>query len=280
MDLLENLGSSSDSDTTSVKSNQAQQQRQVSKKRNSSDSQVLGKKKVKKRKLGGTVSIVSSSQAPSNIFIRTTPHRRGHWAGHVLVPVKSFPRRSIQRSVSKFVTKLATAGHSGVVVQHDALHVSLSREFSLQAGNLEPFVETLTKLVSMEEWTSLFVDSQNEVLLRNEEGTRTFWCWNVQPNASLRRLVANVDNVLAQYNQPSYYEKPKFHISLASFPGSVQDFEQSEEDNSSSSDKSSDGSSDGDDDEKEGHLDHIVVDQIHCKFGTNKTFAIKLRRNR
>jgi 2'-5' RNA ligase len=229
----------------------------------------------KKRKRG-SVSTVPSSQAPASTFLRSIPHRRGHWSGHIMVPVTCFSRGGIQQSISKFQKRLEDHGYSGLVVEHDERHISLSKHFSLQAGNLESFCDKLAERLSKEHATHLYVDPTGHTLV-NEEGTRSFWGWNVQPNAVLRRIVSHVENVLQQYNQPSYYENPIFHISFASFPGKV-DFQQDDND-SSFSQEESEKSSNSDDEDVDEEVDHILVDQIHCKFGGKncKNFVIKLR---
>lgn len=61
----------------------------------------------------------------------------------------------------------------------------------------------------------------DDAVLLNDEKTRSFLCWKVRPNATLRRIVAHVDNLMKSYNQPVYYEPAKFHISIASFPGNI-----------------------------------------------------------
>lgn len=268
MDLLYLIDRSSDSDSDGEHDKPGQQQQNDIK----VPTEGAAEKGVSKKRKRGTISIMRSSDAPSHTFMRTIPHRRGHWAGHVFLPLKLFSQRSIKRSIRKFENFLKESGHSGVMVQHDALHVSISREFSLQAGNIEPFVKRLTDLVSREDSNRLLLDSSNEVLMWNDGGTRSFWGWNVQPNATLRRLVSHVNNVLKQYNQPSYYDNPKFHISVASFPGKVEAY-----DHAKVNDSSTDGS---DASSEEGNVDHILVEEVHCRFGNNKTFIIKLRRNR
>jgi hypothetical protein len=203
--------------------------------------------KVRRR---GSIDVISSSKAQdSNIFSRSIPHRRGHWAGHVKIPLltkassspSSFTddddllRTRKNNNVKTFRDLLERRGISGTMVEHDYLHLSLSKQFSLQASHIEPFVRQLTNLVRQEHPTSLRVESMsaselrsiwetgsiNEIVLLNEEKTRSFLCWKVHPNVTLQRIVAHVDNVMKNYNQPVYYEPATFHISIASFPGNI-----------------------------------------------------------
>jgi hypothetical protein len=226
----------------------------------------------KKRKRG-CVSIVPSSQAPTSLFTRSVPHRRGHWSGHVMVPVTCFSSKTIERSILKFQKRLEKQGFSGTIVRHDQIHLSLSKSFSLQLGCIDSFVQQLTTRLTHERSTRCFVDrsmcSSGGDVLVNDEKTRSFWGWRVvQPNATLTRLVRHVDAVLKSYNQPSYYDPPIFHISLASFPGNVCDLEEDEEE-----EDEEDSSDDDDDDES----DYIQVNLVQCKFGTNKNYVIGLQ---
>jgi len=218
----------------------------------------IRKSKVRRR---GSIDVISSSKAQdSNIFSRSIPHRRGHWAGHVKIPLltkaSSSPSSSFtftddddllrarkNNNVKTFRDLLERQGISGTIVEHDYLHLSLSKQFSLQAAHIEPFVRQLTNLVRQEHPTSLRVESMsaselrsiwdtgsiNEIVLLNEEKTRSFLCWKVRPNVTLKRIVSHIDTVMKNYNQPVYYKPAKFHISIASFPGNI--FEMMDADN-------------------------------------------------
>jgi 2'-5' RNA ligase len=272
MDLLSLLDCSSDSDNdcaSPARGNNKKTKRDDG----ASQSTTTSSEPLTKKPRRGSTSIVSSSQASPSTFQRSIPHQRGHWAGHIMVPVRCFSRGSIHQSVLTFQRRLEEHGYSGPVVQHDERHLSLSKCFSLQAGNVEPFVQKLTERLSEERSTRLYVNRSGDILI-NDEKTRTFWGWQVQPNAVLRRLVAHVDEILQQYNQPLYYENPTFHISLASLAGTVYPFhhrDDDEESSNASEDKEND--SDDSDDDK----DCMIVDRVHCKFGNCKTYQIKLQ---
>ena len=193
----------------------------------------------------GCIDVISSSKArDSEIFARSVPHRRGHWAGHVKIPfltkVSSCHDHDLvqerkKNNVKTFQDLLERRGISGKLVEHEHLHLSLSKEFSLQDAQIESFVRQLTNFVRQEHATSLYIDSMltsefrsiwdngriEEIVLLNEEKTRSFLCWKVRPNVTLRRIVAHIDSVMKSYKQPVYYEPAKFHISIASFPGNL-----------------------------------------------------------
>ncbi|KAG7359457.1 hypothetical protein IV203_034555 [Nitzschia inconspicua] len=193
-----------------------------------------------KRPKNGCVEISSSSQVPPETFERSVPHRRGHWAGHVKIPVtKSLPSLERKQSVQYFRKMLERQGHSGVLVEHESFHISLSKPFSLQVSQIESFVQQLSqRLVQDVREFNVCVDTTGTILV-NEEGTRSFWCWTVHPSPSLMRSVRHVDSVLARYNQPSYYQPAHFHISVASFPGNVVDATDDQYDNDNDDDERS-----------------------------------------
>jgi hypothetical protein len=126
----------------------------------------------------------------------------------------------------------------------------MSKYFSLQVPQIDTFARRLADLVRQEHYMNLFVDI-DEIVLMNDEKTRSFWCWNVYPNATLRRLLAHVDTVLKLYNQPIYYQPARFHVSVASFPGNILEK------------LAPDNNSDDDDD------DVLDKDRKHCQ-NTNK----------
>jgi hypothetical protein len=124
--------------------------------------------------------------------------------------------------------------------------------------------------------------------LVNDDKTRSFWSWKVQPAAALIKIVSHVDGILQDYNQPKYYEPPVFHISLASFNGDLTDLSlavgqpdistpPSDDENNqihpskNSKNDASDAESSDDDDNP-----LVVVDQVVCQFGTTKTYTISL----
>jgi 2'-5' RNA ligase len=233
---------------------------------------------VERSKARGTVSLIPTSQAPPDLFVRSTPHQRGHWSGHILVPIASWSHSStIAQSIRTFQKYLERQGHSGVLVQHDHLHLSLSRPFSLHLAQLESFFDQLSKRLAHVPATTLYVDRTGGVLV-NYEKTRSFWGWKVQPNQILRSILGHIDAVLQNYNQPKYYDTPIFHVSLASFAGHVvQHHEMIAENESSSSSSSS--SDESEEDEEEDKTDTVLLDQIHCKFGTTKNYVIQLQKN-
>jgi hypothetical protein len=215
----------------------------------------------KKKQKQGIVEVIPSRQASPDLFVRTIPHKRGRWSGHVFCPFPNVNDITVQSSVTKFQNRLERAGFSGIMVQHEELHFSLSRHLSFQIGSIESFMKQLATRVSAERSTRLLVDTTG-VLLVNDEKTRSFYGWRVCPNPSIHRMLRHVDEVLKNYNQPSYYDPPIFHISLASVTGDISKLWAELEDM--------------DEDEGEDETTFTSVSQICCTFGTTKKYTIDL----
>ena len=124
-------------------------------------------------------------------------------------------------------------GKQAAASEQEELHISLSRPFYLQAGNLEPFVQCLgTKLAQAAVPPfALSLPGLNKdgdvspcSLLHNDDRTRSFAVVATtapSSGAALREIVRHVDSCLALYRQPPYYDPPVFHVSLASFVPAV-----------------------------------------------------------
>ena len=279
------------------------------------DISVCGRNNKSRRK--GRIDIISSNKAKdSEIFSRSVPHRRGHWNGHVKIPVltKSMldhddSDSSLQQRkrvvVKSLRDLLERRGISGTIVEHECLHLSLSKQFSLQAAQIESFARQLSNLAGQEHATSLHIDVPSaselnsiwnegridQMVLLNDEKTRSFFCWEVRPNVTLRRIVAHIDTVMKSYKQPIYYQPAKFHISIASFPGNLL-----EELNILNNDATSilnetpmgrdvpkedvcdDSSTSSESTSCESYI--VPVPELRCTMGTTKEYAIPLRESK
>jgi len=199
---------------------------------------------------------MDSSQAPESIFRRAVPHISGNWAGHVFVNLasNSWP---IQPAMETFRQSLQTAGYSGpMIVQQLPFHLSLSRTFYLQISFVDSFVQALCERLKNQTSFSIRVIPDNRILC-NDDQSRSFLVWSIQPTRALLPLVREIDTVLQQYQQPIYYQTPHFHVSLASFAGDVSHLELEPLNNESSSFV-------------------VQIDQIQCTFGTTKSYTIPL----
>jgi hypothetical protein len=183
--------------------------------------------------------LLPSSATASLSLVRSVPHVRGNWAGHVFLPVQLWDSTAAQPAIRKSMQQFESlwlktrqrrqlAPSSTTTMVHDDWHISLSRTFYLQLGSIESFVQDLRARVSFEHEFSLWLDMEQPEMLVNDEHTRSFWTLPVRktstttpPWSTLLRLVQQVNDVLRKFQQPTYYESPIFHVSLASCVGSV-----------------------------------------------------------
>lgn len=231
---------------------------------------------------------IADSKSQKVLFTRSVPHVRGNWAGHVFLRLDEQGLHGLaRRSISTLQRLLETAGWEGTIVSHvprtttesgddsscesgsehaaaspGDLHVSLSRPFYLQLASIQSFVADLKDSLSHERAMTLVVGGPK--VLVNDDGTRTFWSRSVEMTQSARRLLHQVDEVMLKYKQPTYYDPPLMHVSLASVPGNVESIlsrglKQLKEES----------------DDEEGPI-LVRVCQVHCTFGTTKEFSIDL----
>mmetsp|Transcript_5835 Transcript_5835/g.9693 ORF Transcript_5835/g.9693 Transcript_5835/m.9693 type:complete len:233 (-) Transcript_5835:43-741(-) len=168
----------------------------------------------------GCVEVVSIHDVPADTFERSLPHVRGNWAGHIFSPLTGDWTEKIDASIENFRNALELAGWSGTVVTQTArLHVSCSRPFFLQLASVDSFMRELRASLSHERALAIQIDK--EIILSNDEGTRSFFGWKLDSNPALARLVRELDAIMVKYNQKPYYDPPVFHISLASIQDEI-----------------------------------------------------------
>jgi hypothetical protein len=139
----------------------------------------------------GSVTIVSERDAASqSLFVRTQPHIRGNWAGHVFVRIPisatttsgtgvpseeessssssddecdtdSSWQSTVNKSIATYRNDLERAGYTGTLVQHTHCHLSLSRPFYLQVASIDSFVDQLTARLQLCPVTTIRILSSN-----------------------------------------------------------------------------------------------------------------------
>jgi Uncharacterised conserved protein len=190
-------------------------------------------------------------------FTRSEPHVRGNWAGHVFVRVQS---RGIIEGASSAVLRfgelLERGGYSCVLCRHESHHLSLSRPFYLQEASIESFVYILRDRLQYQQAFSLKVSNQGLCFV-NEDRNRTFWALPVETSDDLLATVHAVDEALQHFNQPTYYDPPSFHVSVASVPLLVTDLSTLKDSQCRGTNQQS-------------------VRSICCSFGTTKVIDIPL----
>ena len=174
----------------------------------------------------GCVTTLSSEVMPSDTFDRTVPHIRGCWAGHIFLSISDENpdgewSKLAAEATKRFIVALEKVGWSGTVVSHSELHLSLSQPFFLQIASIESFQRELR--LALLHVRAVVLEVEEEVILSNDEGTRSFFAWKLKNNPSLRHIVSQVDSVMLKYKQQAYYSPPIFHVSLASVRGKPPD---------------------------------------------------------
>lgn len=228
--------------------------------------------------------IVSAENVSRNTFVRSVPHIPGNWAGHLYCPLPENDiswHKEMTESILRFQQLLqqqaVTEGHerSQIITQipdihssannnNSSVHVSMSRPFVLQLSSIESFVAKLNQRLQHLPTTTLRVHPKSERILVNDEKTRSFWTWPVDPNPTLLAILEEIDSVLQIYNLPVYYDPPLFHISLASVVGDLTTMSGSKKTSVIYVTQTS------------GEPFYMAVNQMHCTFGTTKYFKIDL----
>ncbi|KAE9028372.1 hypothetical protein PF010_g1849 [Phytophthora fragariae] len=137
---------------------------------------------------------------------RAFPNVDGNWPSHVRIdiPVTEGLQLRLGESSSR---------HSD-----NGLHLSLSRPFVLTFDQIEGFVDSLRSALK---WRQRFsVTLQGALVLVNDDRTRSFLSLRVsEGEQQLKQVLRCVDQCLARFELPTYYEDPIPHVSIASSMG-------------------------------------------------------------
>ncbi|KAH0953468.1 hypothetical protein HN011_008585 [Eciton burchellii] len=140
---------------------------------------------------------------------RSFKHERGNWATLIYINYAVDRHRHLCAWISSTSSKLSI--QSGNLVSD--LHVSLSRTLILKFHWIHGFTESLKLLCHrFDRFLVRFTDVR---VYCNEERTRTFLgihCRN--DDGTLQRFAAALDNLLAEYELPSFYEDNSYHMSF------------------------------------------------------------------
>ncbi|NWI21003.1 USB1 phosphodiesterase, partial [Crypturellus soui] len=195
--------------------------------------------------------------------LRTFPHERGSWATYVYLPYEA-PEEFTE--LLELVVCRARA-YATQLAPMDDFHVSLSQSVVLRYHWINPFVQSLKERLAS--FHRFFCLADQVKVYTNQNKTRTFIGLEVSTgHFQLLELVSEVDRVMEEFDLPTFYKDPSFHISLAWCVGDLtsrlegqclrelQDIVDKFEDSA--------------------HLLRIQWEQIRCKSG-NKYFSFPLR---
>ncbi|KAJ7312082.1 hypothetical protein JRQ81_006420 [Phrynocephalus forsythii] len=142
--------------------------------------------------------------------LRTFPHERGNWATYVYVPYE--PEEDFLDLLQLLL--LHARVYVSSLTAMTEFHISLSQSVILRYHWISPFVQSLKeRLASFHR----FICRADQVkVYTNQTKTRTFIGLEVSSgHSNLLELVSEVDRVMEEFNLPTFYQNPSFHLSLA-----------------------------------------------------------------
>lgn len=193
--------------------------------------------------------------------LRSFPHIRGNWASYV------FARYLDLDALYELLEKLEETVSTKVESCHrcDDFHITLSKTVVLQYHLISSFSSSLQK--NLKHLESFDLGFTSVKIYCNDEKSRTFISLEVDPFAQkyLLNISKTVDEILNEFQLPTFYKDPSFHMSvlwvngdkkseLNSILESMNDILLQEIDKS---------------------LKSVLVDTINCKIG-NKSFQYSL----
>ncbi|NXX99786.1 USB1 phosphodiesterase, partial [Centropus bengalensis] len=142
--------------------------------------------------------------------VRSFAHERGNWATHVYLPC------GVEEEFLELLELLVSHARTYVssVAPAEEFHLSLSQCVVLRYHWIEPFVRTLRERLAS--FHRFFCVADQVKVYTNQNKTRTFIGLEVSAgHMQLLELVSEVDRVLEEFDLPTFYKDPSFHISLA-----------------------------------------------------------------
>ncbi|KAM9289543.1 LOW QUALITY PROTEIN: U6 snRNA phosphodiesterase 1 [Morus bassanus] len=142
--------------------------------------------------------------------VRGFPHERGNWATHVYLPYR------VQEEFLELLELLVSRARTYVssLAAMEEFHLSLSQCVVLRYHWIEPFVRSLRERLAS--FDRFFCVADQVKVYTNQNKTRTFIGLEVSAgHFQLLELVSEVDRVLEEFDLPTFYKDPSFHISLA-----------------------------------------------------------------
>ncbi|XP_074696198.1 U6 snRNA phosphodiesterase 1 isoform X3 [Strix aluco] len=142
--------------------------------------------------------------------VRSFPHERGSWATHVYLPHRA------QEEFLELLELLLCRARTYVpsLAAMEEFHLSLSQCVVLRYHWIGPFVRSLKERLAA--FHRFFCVADQVKVYTNQNKTRTFIGLEVSAgHFQLLELVSEVDRVLEEFDLPTFYKDPSFHISLA-----------------------------------------------------------------
>ncbi|XP_043497945.1 U6 snRNA phosphodiesterase [Polistes fuscatus] len=196
--------------------------------------------------------------------IRSFKHERGNWSTLIYI------NYTATDTMLSWIKSIETLLPKDSNILLDQFHLSLTRTLVLKYHWIESFVKSLKELCSV--LVRFYIELMDIKVYCNEERTRTFLAINCS-NTMLNFTINIINNMLAEYQLPPYYEDPSNHISIFWWVGDKENclnkvlpsikssFEQFYVNNTEDN--------------------YVYVDELHCKIGNKLyTFPLKLHNHR
>lgn len=138
---------------------------------------------------------------------RSFKHERGNWA--TLAYIKYEPSDTMISWMFSLLEEIPVKCN----IYSEQFHISVTRTIILKFHWIEPFVEEVKKLC--EQTHQFNLELLNLRAYTNEETTRTFLgieCF--ESKGILTNFVKNLNNILAEYELPPFYEDSSYHVSF------------------------------------------------------------------
>ncbi|XP_017763939.1 PREDICTED: U6 snRNA phosphodiesterase [Eufriesea mexicana] len=139
--------------------------------------------------------------------VRSFKHERGNWA--TLLYINYEPCEVMLSWMLLVMEEMPVKCN----IFSEQCHISITKTLILKFHWIESFVEEIKKLC--EQTDQFTLELLNVRAYINEEKTRTFFGIECDDcKGVLSHLVKNINNFLAEYNLPSFYEDCSYHISF------------------------------------------------------------------
>ncbi|KYO27486.1 U6 snRNA phosphodiesterase isoform A [Alligator mississippiensis] len=150
--------------------------------------------------------------------VRNFPHVRGNWTTYVYMPYEA--SEDFLELLELLISHARTYAVSLAAMEE--FHISLSQNVVLRYHWITPFVQSLKEHLATAYRFFCTVDQVK--VYTNQNKTRTFVGLEVSSgHPQLLELVSGVDRVMEEFDLPTFYKNPSFHISLAWCVGDLTD---------------------------------------------------------
>ena len=135
--------------------------------------------------------------------IRAFGHEPNNWASYVYIDLQDCELDEAKNFIVKELDLEPIDHH----------HLSISRVVSLRHHWIDPFIQSLKSQI--EHNKAFYISLDKLQVYSNDDRTRTFVGMEVSVGVKeLQKLTYSVDKCLRDYNLPSFYYPPSFHVSL------------------------------------------------------------------